>query len=108
MDTNALPDDHRAKKKKKKKKKTIMARCDELGAIGRPDRLTRRFATPALLRAMELVGGWCRDAGSTVSFDGRQPPRAVRGDGTDRRTLLLGSHLDSVRDAGKYDGPPAC
>jgi allantoate deiminase len=26
-------------------------------------------------------------------------------DAPGRRTLLLGSHLDSVRDAGKYDGP---
>ena len=86
---------------------TIMARCDELGAISEePDRLTRRFATPALRRAMELVAGWCRAAGMATWFDAAGNLRArYEGDGTDRRTLLLGSHLDSVRDAGKYDGP---
>ena len=85
----------------------IMARCDELGAISEePGRLTRRFATPALRRAMELVGAWCREAGMAVAFDAVGNLRArYEGDGTDRRTLLLGSHLDSVRDAGKYDGP---
>lgn len=85
----------------------IMARCDELGAISEEgDRLTRRFATPALRRAMDLVGSWCAAAGMTVSFDAVGNLRArYEGDGTDRRTLLLGSHLDSVRDAGKYDGP---
>ena len=86
---------------------TIMARCDELGAISEePSRLTRRFATPALRRAMELVAGWCRAAGMTTWFDAAGNLRArYEGDGGDRRTLLLGSHLDSVRDAGKYDGP---
>jgi allantoate deiminase len=85
----------------------IMARCDELGAISEePGRLTRRFATPALRRAMEVVGGWCREAGMEVSYDAVGNLRArYEGDGSDRRTLLLGSHLDSVRDAGRYDGP---
>jgi len=101
MDTNALPPTIT------ERAALIMARCDELGAISEePDRLTRRFATPALRRAMDLVGGWCRDAGMAVSFDAVGNLRArYEGDGTDRRTLLLGSHLDSVRDAGKYDGP---
>ena len=35
----------------------------------------------------------------------RQPSRALRGADGARATLFLGSHLDSVRDAGKYDGP---
>lgn len=85
----------------------IMARCAELGAISEePDRLTRRFATPALRRAMDRFGGWCRAVGMAVSFDAAGNLRArYDGDGSDRRTLLLGSHLDSVRDAGRYDGP---
>jgi allantoate deiminase len=84
-----------------------MRRCDELGAItDEPGRLTRTFHSPAMSRANALVGGWMREAGLDVREDaafnllGRWPsPR--RG----ARTLLLGSHLDTVRDAGKYDGP---
>ncbi len=85
-----------------------MRRCDELGRVSdEPGRLTRTFHSPAMIRANALVGSWMRAAGLEVREDaafnliGRWPcadrPRA--------RTLLLGSHLDTVRDAGKYDGP---
>ena len=85
-----------------------MRRCDELGRVSdEPHRLTRTFHSPAMARANVLVGGWMRAAGLEVREDaafnllGRWPcaanPRA--------KTLLLGSHLDTVRDAGKYDGP---
>ncbi len=85
-----------------------MRRCDELGRVSdEPGRLTRTFHSPAMIRANALVGGWMRAAGLEVREDaafnliGRWPcaddPRA--------KTLLLGSHLDTVRDAGKYDGP---
>ena len=69
-------------------------------------RLTRTFHSPAMQRANAQVGGWMREAGLEVREDaafnliGRWPA-AQRG----ARTLLLGSHLDTVRDAGKYDGP---
>jgi allantoate deiminase len=84
-----------------------MRRCDELGAISdERGRLTRTFASPAMRRANQLVRSWMREAGLQVHEDaafnliGRLP-------GTNRgaKTFLLGSHLDTVRDAGKYDGP---
>ena len=84
-----------------------MQRCDALGSISEePDRLTRPFASDAMRRAHELVSSWMREAGMTAARDnagnlrGRYESAAG---GT--ATLLLGSHLDSVRDAGKYDGP---
>ena len=84
-----------------------MRRCDELGAISEePTRLTRTFASPAMRRANKLVGSWMRAAGMHVREDaavnviGRWNS-AQRG----AKTFLLGSHLDTVRDAGKYDGP---
>jgi allantoate deiminase len=81
----------------------VLERCDALAECSEePDRLTRRFATPALRAAGELVAGWMREAGLEVRRD------AV-GNVIGRRTsggpsLLLGSHLDTVRDAGRYDG----
>lgn len=85
----------------------VMERCDALGAISEEQgRLTRRSYTPALRRAHELVGGWMRGAGMQVHEDaagslvGHYPA-----DRSAARTLLIGSHLDTVRDAGRYDGP---
>lgn len=84
-----------------------MHRADELGAISdEPGRLTRTFHSPAMQRANALVGSWMREAGLEVREDaafnllGRWP--CAR---RNAKTLLLGSHLDTVRDAGKYDGP---
>ena len=85
----------------------VMHRCDELGLItDEPGKLTRMFASPAMRRTNQLVGSWMREAGLQVREDaafnllGRwnSPQRGAK-------TFLLGSHLDTVRDAGKYDGP---
>jgi allantoate deiminase len=84
-----------------------MRRCDALAGFSEePGRLTRRFATPALRQAGEAVAEWMRAAGMQVRYDnvGNLVGRYDAGP-AGARTLLLGSHLDSVRDAGKYDGP---
>ena len=76
-----------------------LARCsEEAGAITRP------FASEAMRCAHERVSEWMREAGMAVRRDN---VGNLRGgfEGTGKTTLLLGSHLDSVRNAGKYDGP---
>jgi allantoate deiminase len=85
----------------------VLAQCWQLAAISQdPNRLTRPFATPAMARANALVGRWMREAGLAVELDaaGNLVGRLA---GTDPAagTLLLGSHLDTVRDAGAFDGP---
>jgi allantoate deiminase len=79
----------------------LLARVsDERGAT------TRTFMSPAMRRANALVGRWMRGAGLSVRVDavgnliGRTLAPAVRAS-----TLVLGSHLDTVRDAGRFDGP---
>lgn len=84
-----------------------MRRCDELGSItDEPGRITRTFASPAMRRANKLVGSWMREADLQVREDAAFNLLG-RWNSTKRgaKTLLLGSHLDTVRDAGKYDGP---
>ena len=85
----------------------VMQRCAALGKVSdEPDKLTRTFASPAMRRANQLVGTWMREAGLQVREDaafnllGRWNSRQPGA-----KTFLLGSHLDTVRDAGKYDGP---
>jgi hypothetical protein len=49
---------------------TVLERCDLLARCSEePDRLTRRFATPALSRARELTQDWMRDAGMATRCD---------------------------------------
>lgn len=82
----------------------VMARCDRLATISEEaGRLTRRFATPALREAGEAVRRWMEAAGMTAHRDAVGNTIGRLG-GPDRRTLLIGSHLDTVRDAGRYDG----
>jgi allantoate deiminase len=81
----------------------VLERCAALGTISEePGLLVRRYGTDALRRAHALVGGWMRAAGLDVREDGVGNLIGRRGDGP---ALLLGSHLDTVRDAGRYDGP---
>jgi allantoate deiminase len=76
----------------------------ELGAISaEPGRLVRLFLTPEHRRAANLVAGWMRAAGLTVSEDALGTVRGQLGSAKPR--LLIGSHIDTVVDAGKYDGP---
>ena len=85
---------------------TVMGRLDILGACSEePGRLTRPFASEAMRRTHEHVAAWMREAGMSVRKDniGNLVGR-YEGAGGDA-TLLAGSHLDSVRDAGRYDGP---
>jgi allantoate deiminase len=85
----------------------VVRRCRALAAITEEDgRLTRRFATPAMARANALVGEWMAAAGLQVRADaaGNLVGR-LEGADPAAGTLLLGSHLDTVRDAGAFDGP---
>jgi len=85
----------------------VMQRCDTLAGFSEePDRLTRRFATAALRDANTAVAEWMRTAGMAVRQDalGNLIGR-YEAEQPGAKTLLLGSHLDSVIDAGKYDGP---
>lgn len=84
-----------------------MERCDILGAISEePDRLTRRYGTEEMRQANAAVAEWMRAAGMQTRSDtiGNLIGR-YEGSSPDAKTFLLGSHLDTVRDAGKYDGP---
>src|SRR4051794_19561483 len=81
--------------------RTVLERCDALAELTEePGRLTRRFATPALRAAGERVEAWMREAGLQTRRDAVGNLIGRRGDAA----LLLGSHLDTVRDAGRYDG----
>jgi len=86
---------------------TVMERCDVLARCSEePGRISRPFAADAMRRANEHVTRWMREAGMTVRQDNIGNLRASYvSEARDGATILVGSHLDSVRDAGRYDGP---
>ncbi|HET7537666.1 MAG TPA: allantoate amidohydrolase [Candidatus Didemnitutus sp.] len=87
--------------------KSLVSQLDELGRVtDEPDRLTRTFLSPAMARATGLVGTWMEDVGLEVRTDtvGNLIGR-LASNNPKAKTLLLGSHLDTVRDAGRFDGP---
>jgi allantoate deiminase len=84
---------------------TVMERCDLLANISEePGLLVRPYGSQAMQEANDIVSGWMRMAGMTVRRDGIGN-LIGRYEGAGDKTLILGSHLDTVRDAGKYDGP---
>jgi len=84
----------------------ILARCDALAAISEdPDRLTRTYLTPQHRTAGERIAGWMREAGMQAHFDalGNVVGRYAATQ-PDAPVLVTGSHMDTVVDAGRYDG----
>jgi allantoate deiminase len=84
----------------------LMARLDALAAFTEvPGQLTRRYLSPAHVEAMGQVSAWMADTGIQVRVDavcnvigryeGKMPGAPA---------VMLGSHIDTVVDAGNYDG----
>ena len=85
---------------------TIMEWLDQLAECSEsPAEVTRRYLTPEHAQAAELIMRLMREAGMSARLDavgnvvGRFPGRR-----SGARRLILGSHMDTVRNAGKYDG----
>lgn len=84
----------------------VLRRCAVLGTISaEPQQLTRPSLTPAMRSVHTQVAAWMEAAGMQVREDavGNLIGRYAA-DNPEAQTLLIGSHLDTVRDAGRYDG----
>ncbi|MDK9696456.1 MAG: allantoate amidohydrolase [Siculibacillus sp.] len=84
------------------------ALLDELALVSdEPGRVARTYLSPAHARSIDLVGAWMRGIGLTTRVDAVATLRGRReADAAPERakTLLVGSHIDTVLDAGKLDG----
>jgi allantoate deiminase len=84
----------------------ILARAEVLAAFTeRPGMLARSYLTPQHRQAGEAIRGWMREAGMEADFDalGNVVGRYA-GTVPDAPAVVTGSHMDTVVDAGKYDG----
>lgn len=84
----------------------VVARVGELARLSEDEgALTRRYGTRPLLEALDRVEGWLREAGLTTSRDGiGNLMGRLEGERPGLPALAIGSHLDTVRDAGAWDG----
>ncbi|CAD6338754.1 unnamed protein product [Miscanthus lutarioriparius] len=81
-------------------------RLKELGKISDGEGyLERTFLSPASIRATAVIISWMKDAGLTTWVDqmGNIHGRFELTNST-KEALLIGSHMDTVVDAGMYDG----
>ena len=84
-----------------------MQRIQQLAAISEDaDGVTRTFGTPAFVAGRALVQGWLAAAGLAPRIDGIGNLRGrLESQHPGAKTFVLASHIDTVVNAGKFDGP---
>jgi hydantoinase/carbamoylase family amidase len=85
----------------------ILQRINELASISEePGVITRTFGTEAFIKGRTLVAEWMQQAGLQTRIDniGNVRGRLISPK-ADAKTLVIASHIDTVVNAGKFDGP---
>jgi allantoate deiminase len=85
-----------------------VARCDQIGRYPFSENsefLERTYLTPSHRRSVDAIKVWMVAAGMSVRLDavGNLVGR-YEGTTPDAKALLIGSHIDTVRNGGRYDG----
>src|SRR5947209_14547912 len=83
------------------KRAAIVASCTE-----KPGEILRTFLSPAMEEAHARMRPWFEDVGMSVNVDASGNLRGVYASEARETSpvLLIGSHLDTVPNAGPYDG----
>ncbi|KAG1667557.1 hypothetical protein FOA52_014637 [Chlamydomonas sp. UWO 241] len=85
----------------------LNAHLQKLGEMSdRSDSLERTFMSPAHKQSADRILWWMKDAGMEAWVDvvGNVHGR-ITGSDASLPALFFGSHYDTVKDAGKFDGP---
>ena len=85
----------------------IVARVEELATISEEQNsITRTFGSPAFIRGRNRIEAWMREAGLETRVDniGNLRGKFV-GSHPEAKTFVIASHIDTVVNAGKWDGP---
>ena len=84
----------------------LMRRIEQLATISEePGVVTRTFGTPAFVQGRTLVQQWMQAAGLETRVDNIGNLRArLRSSRPGARTFVIGSHIDTVVNAGRFDG----
>ena len=84
----------------------VVSRCQSLARFTEdPPRICRTFLSPPMRACHRQIEEWMRPLGLTVTLDAAGNLHGLYAGADDiARRLLIGSHLDTVPDAGAYDG----
>ena len=85
---------------------TVIARCRKLATLTEePGRTTRTFLSPLMRDVHREIAAWLEPLGAEIKIDAAGNFRAIySAKETNAPRLLIGSHLDTVPDAGCFDG----
>lgn len=79
-------------------------RCREIACFSEEaGRTTRTYLSPPMHDVHRAIRAWCETAGGAVTIDAAGNFRAAFGS-TQAARLIIGSHLDTVPNAGAFDG----
>jgi len=84
----------------------VVARCRKLASFSEePGRITRTFLSPPMRECHREIASWVEPLGAEVRVDAAGNFRAYYAAAeANAPTLVIGSHLDTVPDAGAFDG----
>jgi len=85
----------------------VFDRINQLAAISeQATGITRTFGTPEFLQGRALIEGWMRDAGLQTRMDNIGNVRGrLLSKNPGAKTFVIASHIDTVINAGRFDGP---
>jgi allantoate deiminase len=84
----------------------VLDECQRIAAMSEePGRITRRFLTPPTHDVHAHLGARMKALGMTVHLDDAGNLRGIlHPEGTGSKRLILGSHIDTIPNAGAFDG----
>jgi allantoate deiminase len=85
----------------------VLERIKQLAAISEEETcITRTYGTAAFIRGRDLVQQWMNDAKLETSVDNIGNLRGIkRSNNPSAKTFVIASHIDTIRNAGMFDGP---
>jgi allantoate deiminase len=84
----------------------IMQRINELASISEDAScITRTYGTPAFIEGRNKVEQWMKEAGLQTRIDNIGNIRGRLSSSNNAKTFVIASHIDTILNAGKFDGP---
>ena len=85
--------------------RVVIERCRKLASFSEDaGGIRRTFLSPAMHEVHAEVGSWLKPLGAEVRIDAAGNLRALYPGSASAQRLMIGSHLDTVPNAGAFDG----